>query len=97
MEKGRTERSMKTITGTIVSVAKKTPVVEVTRKVIHPLYKKTIARRHRFLVDAGTQRVSRGDIVQIRQTRPISKHKHFIIDKIVKALVKKEEEGNGTA
>lgn len=89
---------MKIITGTIVSEAKKTLIVEVMRKVRHPLYKKMLTRRQRYLVDAGTSRhVSNGDIVQIRETRPISKRKHFIIHKIIKISLKKEEEGNGTA
>ncbi|MBI2034950.1 MAG: 30S ribosomal protein S17 [Candidatus Levybacteria bacterium] len=87
---------MKIIIGRIVSDAKKTLIVEVAWKVNHPLYKKTIARRERYLVDAGDQNVVRGDIVQLRETRPISRHKHFVIHKIIKA-VKKEEEGNGTA
>ena len=87
---------MKTIIGTIVSEAKNTLVVEVSWKVNHPLYKKTLARTRRYLVDAGSQHVSRGDVVQIRETRPISKRKHFIIQKIIKASLQREED-HGTA
>lgn len=87
---------MKMITGTIVSESKRTVVVEVTWKVRHPLYRKTLARRQRYLVDVGAQHVSLGDIVEMRQTRPISKHKHFIIQKIIKVSLKKEENNSGT-
>ena len=44
----------KVLQGTIVSVKmNKTVVVEVTRKVPHPLYKKLMKRSKKFLADSG--------------------------------------------
>ena len=64
---------------------KDTVVVLVERYVKHPKYQKFINLRKRFKAhDAGnTQKI--GDKVTIRETRPISKDKHF---EVVKTAVK---------
>ena len=97
MEKGGEEGRMRTFVGEVVSdVMQKTVVVTVVRKTRHPLYKKILTRRKRYLVDLGNHNVARGDVVQIVETRPISKNKHFIVQNIIKSFQKKEED-NGTA
>ncbi len=89
---------MRTFVGEVVSdVMQKTAVVTVVRKTRHPLYKKILTRRKRYLVDLGNHSVSRGDVVQIVETRPISKKKHFIVQKIMKGSLKKEGERHDTA
>lgn len=59
-----------------------TVVVEVKRLLQHPLYKKTISRKKRYLVDSRNHKVKEGDIVEIIECRPISKKKHFTIYKV---------------
>jgi len=55
----------------------KTVVVEVERRVQHPLYKKFIRRRNRFHAhdEQNTHKV--GDKVRIQECRPISKSKSW--------------------
>jgi small subunit ribosomal protein S17 len=74
--------SPKTLDGVVVSdKMKDTVVVLVERYVKHPKYQKFINLRKRFKAhDAGnTQKI--GDRVTIRETRPISKDKHFEVVK----------------
>lgn len=78
---------MKTIEGVIISNKMiKTAVVEVVRRVPHPLYKKLVKKSSKFKVDTGEFQVSVGDRVRIIETRPISKDKNF---KIMEVLDKK--------
>lgn len=60
-----------------------TALVEVERMVEHPLYKKRIRRKKRYLVqdDIG---VKEGDKVSILETRPISKRKRFKVLEVLK-------------
>lgn len=70
----------KVLSGTVVSdKMKDTVVVLVTRYEKHPKYEKFIGTKKRFKAhDAGnTKKI--GDKVEIRETRPISKDKHFIV------------------
>lgn len=60
----------------------KTVTVVVERQAIHPLYKKAFVRTKKYLVDDQIG-VKDGDIVQIEKCKPVSRHKHF---KIVKVL-----------
>lgn len=72
--------------GRIVSTkSKKGATVLVERSAIHPLYRKTFIRTKKYLVwdEIG---VKEGDVVEIVETRPISKRKHW---KIVKVLGKR--------
>lgn len=69
--------------GRVVSVKmKNTAVVLVTNIKTHPLYKKSYIRTKKFFVEdlIGTKL---GDLVEIVQTRPISKLKRFKVVKVV--------------
>lgn len=71
----------KTIEGVVVSAKmQKTVVVEVNRYVKHPKYGKFIRRSKRYLAhdEAGHKE---GDKVTIKETRPLSRHKHFVVVK----------------
>jgi len=80
----------KTIEGVVVKTAMKdTATVLVERYVKHPKYKKYMRRSKKFLVhDSGNTAVV-GDKVLIRETKPLSKRKHFIL---VERLSPKQEE-----
>ena len=74
----------KTITGTVVSIAmQNTIIVEVTRRVPHPLYKKLLKRSSRFKADSAGLTVNKGDNVVIVETKPMSKDKHFRVESVV--------------
>jgi small subunit ribosomal protein S17 len=72
--------SGKTFDGIVVKAAMKdTCTVEVQRYEKHPKYKKYIRRSKKFLVHNPGNSVQVGDKVTIRETRPISKMKRFVI------------------
>jgi small subunit ribosomal protein S17 len=76
------EHIRKTFTGKVLSdKMDKTCVVEVTRKVKHPIYKKYILKRKKYKVHDEKNEAKIGNNVVISETRPISKEKRFkIID-----------------
>ena len=57
----------------------KTVIVEVVRTHAHWLYKKTMGKTHRFAAPNEIADVKVGDTVKMKETRPISKQKHFIV------------------
>lgn len=61
----------------------KTVVVEVSRSFRHPLYQKVVHTAKRFKVHdkIGCQI---GDLVQIIETKPISKTKRFLVEKVLR-------------
>jgi small subunit ribosomal protein S17 len=69
--------------GRVVSVkTKNTAVIIVERTKTHPLYKKSFLRSKRFLVEDKLG-VKPGDLVEVFKIRPISKMKHWQIEKVV--------------
>lgn len=54
-----------------------TITVAVERYVMHPKYKKFMRRTKKFLVHDAGNTAKEGDKVEIRETRPLSKRKHF--------------------
>lgn len=61
----------------------KSVVVEVERFVIHPMYKKRLRRKKKYLVN-DTLGVVEGDKVSIISIKPISKRKRFKIVEVLK-------------
>ena len=55
----------------------KTVVVQVERRVMHPVYKKFIRRSKRYAAHDETNVHKIGDTVYIRECRPISKSKRW--------------------
>ena len=72
----------KTFEGVVVkSAMKDTATVKVERYVKHPKYKKYMRLSKKFLVHDVGNTAQIGEKVTIRETRPISKRKRFIIVK----------------
>jgi small subunit ribosomal protein S17 len=64
--------------GTVVSTKMQdTIAVAVERYVKHEKYKKYQKRTKKYLVHDKGNTAEMGDLVLIRETRPLSKHKHF--------------------
>lgn len=75
-----TQNNPKVLTGTIVSdKMQKTVVVLVKRYVKHPKYHKYMKISKRYKAHNPDLSVSVGDQVAIRECRPMSKDKHFIL------------------
>lgn len=59
--------------------------VVVERRVKHPMYGKFIRRSKKYHVHDAENALNIGDLVQIRQCRPISKTKSWTLDKVLEA------------
>ncbi len=57
----------------------KTVSVLVERSVRHPLYQKFMKRSKKYLAHDENNVSKEGDIVRIREARPISKRKRFVV------------------
>ena len=84
-----TERSNKKSLIGLVASSKmdKTVVVEVTRRVMHPVYQKYIKRRKRYKAHDAANDCREGDRVLIEECRPISKHKTWRIREILERAI----------
>jgi len=71
--------------GQVVSVKmQKTIVVEVSRRVPHPLYKRIVARRKKFYAHDEEGKAKLGDVVRIVECRPLSRMKRWNLADIVR-------------
>jgi len=71
--------------GEVVSTKmQKTIVVEVSRRVPHPLYKRIVGKRKKFYAHDETGDAKMGDIVRIIECRPLSKLKRWRLDAVVR-------------
>lgn len=71
--------------GTVVSDRMdKTVVVSVETVKRHPLYGKTLLRSKKFKAHDEENRCKTGDIVRIRETRPLSKEKRWVVEEILR-------------
>lgn len=62
----------------------KTIVVEVTRRVPHPLYKKIVKKSRRYHAHDAEGKAVVGDRVSIEECRPISRQKSWRLKEILK-------------
>ncbi len=70
----------KVLQGTVVKAAMKdTVTVAVERFIQHPKYKKYMRSSKKYLVHNPGNTAKVGDVVSIRETKPISKRKNFAI------------------
>ena len=66
--------------GVVVSnKADKTVVVKVERKFQHPLYSRTVKQTAKFMAHDETNACAIGDVVRIVESRPLSKHKRWLV------------------
>ena len=72
--------SKRILSGTVISSsANKTVVVKVTRRVQHKLYKKIINRTKKYYAHDENNTYKIGDSVNIKESRPISKLKSWVV------------------
>ena len=71
----------------IVTSAKmqKTIVVEVHRRVQHPVYKRIVTRRSKFMAHDEHRKAHEGDMVRIIESRPLSKNKRWSLKEVLRA------------
>ena len=79
------ERRRKVREGEVVSTnMDKTAIVRISRRIAHPLYKKIITRNSKFVAHDEKNEAEVGDLVEIMETRPLSKTKRWRLVRIVK-------------
>ncbi|OAG27233.1 30S ribosomal protein S17 [Thermodesulfatator autotrophicus] len=92
----KAKKGIKQFIGIVVSdKMDKTVVVAVERLKMHPLYKKYIKRRKKFMAHDEENTCRVGDKVLIEETRPLSRHKRWRVKSIIeraKVLDKTSEE-----
>lgn len=73
------------LTGTVVSnKMQKTVVVQVDRTYRHPLYGKVVSEYRRFMAHDEDNACQMGDTVVIVESRPISRHKRWVVQQILR-------------
>ncbi len=65
----------------------KSVVVEVRRRVTDGRYKKIVTRRSRFTAHDEKNECNVGDIVEIKESRPLSRNKRWVVLRIVSKAV----------
>ena len=61
----------------------KTITVAVERSMLHPLYGRVIRRTKKLMVHDAENEARMGDVVEVMETRPLSKTKHWRLTRIV--------------
>jgi len=62
----------------------KTIVVEVRRRVQHPVYKRIITKRSKFMAHDEHGKAHEGDMVRIVESRPLSKNKRWSLKEVIR-------------
>jgi small subunit ribosomal protein S17 len=65
----------------------KTIVVEVIRRVPHPLYKRIVTQKKKFYAHDEDGTAKTGDVVRIIEHRPLSKLKRWTLGEVVRRAV----------
>jgi small subunit ribosomal protein S17 len=80
------EKVVRTLTGKVVSdKMEKSIVVLIERRVQHPVYGKSIRRSTKLHAHDENNTAKVGDIVTIKESRPISKTKSWVLVDVVEA------------
>ena len=66
----------------------KTVIVQVMRKIPHPIYSKFVKKFKKYMVHVESVEPKIGDIVRISHFRPMSKRKRWIVREIIRESVK---------
>ncbi len=75
----------KTREGSVVSDRMdKTVVVSVERRFAHPLYGKQVTRHKKYYAHDEQNEARVGDVVQIKETRPLSKKKRWRLVEVIR-------------
>ena len=86
MSETRNER--KTKIGKVVSdKMEKTVTVLIERRVKHPIYDKIIVRSKKYHAHNDDNQAQKGDLVEIQETRPLSKTKSWAVTKLLEKAV----------
>lgn len=78
------QKVRRTVTGKVVSnKGEKSIVVEVERRIKHPIYGKYIRRSSRLMAHDADNQCREGDLVTIEECRPISARKNWVLKAVL--------------
>ena len=78
------DNSRKQLKGIVLdSKMDKTAIVQVSRKISHPIYKKYIMKSKRYYAHDSDNKTNPGDSVVIVESRPRSKMKKWFVKEII--------------
>ena len=81
------QRHRKIQTGLVTSNSMdKTVSVSVVRRYQHPLYKKVVRKTKKILAHDETNNCNVGDVVQVVETRPLSRRKRWRVQAVISAV-----------
>ncbi len=84
--------SRRSYIGSVISdKMQKTVVVEVTRKIQHPVYKRVVKRVTKFKAHDEKSECHVGDRVLVIESRPLSKEKHWRVVQVIERAKALEE------
>lgn len=76
--------SKRNFEGVVVSnKMQKTVVVEMKKRVKHPLFKKYYTVRKKYMAHDEMNVCQLGDTVMIRESRPLSRHKRWVVVQVL--------------
>ncbi|NLY65054.1 MAG: 30S ribosomal protein S17 [Alcaligenaceae bacterium] len=79
-------KRQRTLIGKVVSnKMEKTVVVQVERRVKHPLYGKIVVRSNKYKAHDEANQYNEGDTVEIAEGRPISRSKSWSVVRLIEA------------
>ncbi|GAB6049697.1 30S ribosomal protein S17 [Hydrogenophilus islandicus] len=78
------QKNRRRMQGKVVSTARqKTVTVLVERRIAHPIYGKYVTKSRKFHAHCEDPNVALNDIVEIVESRPLSKTKNWVVTRIV--------------
>lgn len=84
MEQPQKIKRRNTVTGRVISDARDKSIrVLVERRVKHPVYGKYVRRSSKLHAHDEENQAKLGDLVRVRQSRPISKTKSWVLDEVL--------------
>ena len=82
------QKSKRTLIGRVVSdKMDKTVTVLIERRVKHPMYDKIIVRSKKYHAHNEDNQAKTGDLVEIQESRPMSKTKSWAVAKLLEKAV----------
>ena len=82
------EKNKRTLIGRVVSdKMDKTVTVLIERRVKHPIYDKIIVRSKKYHAHNDDNQARSGDLVEIQESRPLSKTKAWAVTKLLEKAV----------
>lgn len=75
------------LVGRVVSdKMEKTVVVAIERRKVHPVYKKVVRTTKKVMAHDESNAIPVGTVVQIVESKPLSKHKRWVVEKVVEEV-----------